>query len=372
MSDLRSRIRAAPRSRRASRFDSDARQRASWPSCSAEAAARSLDGTGRRRADVDHRAASSRRATRTRSGRSRCRCARAGSPSRGRPAPRSIEDFHATASATSSRSAIPRRRSRSSTWRARGALPAARARQPAGSPRRRARPRRWPGARSCFADRRAGSTRRGPSVRGHAGRTSRSRARPSSNRRSPRSSSIPGAAARARPHGGGLVGRRSEREHDHDCTQPDSMRRRRRWRSSPAASRASSRKMANTLFRTGALGRAQHRARLLLRHPDRRLPSCWRRPRACPIHVLRGPDLMARGDARTASRRSAAATPSCTTRPITATRTPPTTTILVPVIDDDGVHRFTVLAKAHQADCGNSHARRPTWATRATSTRKAR
>jgi N-methylhydantoinase B len=26
----------------------------------------------------------------------------------------------------------------------------------------------------------------------------------------------------------------------------------------------------------------------------------------------------------------------------------------VPVIDDDGVHRFSVLAKAHQADCGNS------------------
>ena len=29
-------------------------------------------------------------------------------------------------------------------------------------------------------------------------------------------------------------------------------------------------------------------------------------------------------------------------------------TILVPVIDDDGVHRFTMLAKAHQADCGNA------------------
>ena len=29
-------------------------------------------------------------------------------------------------------------------------------------------------------------------------------------------------------------------------------------------------------------------------------------------------------------------------------------TILVPVFDDDGVHRFTTLAKAHQADCGNS------------------
>src|SRR5262249_52628315 len=27
---------------------------------------------------------------------------------------------------------------------------------------------------------------------------------------------------------------------------------------------------------------------------------------------------------------------------------------LVPVIDDDGIHRFTVLTKAHQADCGNA------------------
>ena len=29
-------------------------------------------------------------------------------------------------------------------------------------------------------------------------------------------------------------------------------------------------------------------------------------------------------------------------------------TILVPVIDDEGVHRFTVVTKAHQADCGNA------------------
>ena len=28
--------------------------------------------------------------------------------------------------------------------------------------------------------------------------------------------------------------------------------------------------------------------------------------------------------------------------------------LIVPVIDDDGVHRFTVLGKAHQADCGNA------------------
>ena len=29
-------------------------------------------------------------------------------------------------------------------------------------------------------------------------------------------------------------------------------------------------------------------------------------------------------------------------------------TLLVPVIDDDGIHRYTVEAKAHQADIGNS------------------
>ena len=29
-------------------------------------------------------------------------------------------------------------------------------------------------------------------------------------------------------------------------------------------------------------------------------------------------------------------------------------TILVPVLDNDGRHRFTMVAKAHQADCGNS------------------
>ena len=45
--------------------------------------------------------------------------------------------------------------------------------------------------------------------------------------------------------------------------------------------------------------------------------------------------------------------------------------IIVPVIDDDGVLRFIVLAKAHQADCGNSR-RPPTWATPAMCTRRAR
>ncbi|MGH3040607.1 MAG: hydantoinase B/oxoprolinase family protein [Gaiellaceae bacterium] len=72
-----------------------------------------------------------------------------------------------------------------------------------------------------------------------------------------------------------------------------------------------------------------------------------------PIHVMSGPDLMARwmrewhpqlrwGDAfyhNSPYHGNSHAADHC---------------ILVPVLDDYGVHRFTVLAKAHQADCGNS------------------
>ena len=102
-----------------------------------------------------------------------------------------------------------------------------------------------------------------------------------------------------------------------------------------------------------ALRRAQHRARLLLLpgHRRRRARHGRREP-ADPRDERAGPDGARDQVRRTQS--CGAATRSCTTRPTTATRTPPTTAILVPVVDDDGVHRFTVLAKAHQADCGNS------------------
>jgi len=72
-----------------------------------------------------------------------------------------------------------------------------------------------------------------------------------------------------------------------------------------------------------------------------------------PVHVLSGPDLMMRhvmafhpelkrGDAY------------LNNSPYHGCSHPADHTILVPVIDDDGVHRFTVCAKAHQADIGNS------------------
>src|SRR5215472_4982875 len=112
------------------------------------------------------------------------------------------------------------------------------------------------------------------------------------------------------------------------------------------------RKMTNTLYRTGRSG-VLNRARdfsccivtsdcVLLATAD-----------SLPIHVLVGPNLMAgavkqfhpvlkRGDAFLHN------------SPYHGNSHAADHTILVPVIDDEGVHRFTVLTKAHQADCGNA------------------
>lgn len=112
------------------------------------------------------------------------------------------------------------------------------------------------------------------------------------------------------------------------------------------------RKMANTLLRTGRSG-VLNIARDF---------SCCIVTADCellvtneglPIHVLSGPDIMARvmkeyapdlkrGDAY------------LNNSPYHGCSHAADHTILVPVIDDAGVHRFTVLAKAHQADIGNS------------------
>ncbi len=112
------------------------------------------------------------------------------------------------------------------------------------------------------------------------------------------------------------------------------------------------RKMANTLFRTGRSG-VLNRARDF---------SCCIVTRDCellsaaeslPIHVLAGPDQMAasmhqfhpelnKGDAFLHN------------SPYHGCSHPADHTILIPVIDDEGTHHFTVLTKAHQADIGNS------------------
>ena len=72
-----------------------------------------------------------------------------------------------------------------------------------------------------------------------------------------------------------------------------------------------------------------------------------------PIHVLRGPEVMSRTMTQNhpVLRRGDAFLHNS---PYHGCTHPADHSILVPVIDDEGVHRFTVLAKGHQADCGNA------------------
>ncbi len=111
-------------------------------------------------------------------------------------------------------------------------------------------------------------------------------------------------------------------------------------------------KMANTLLRTGRSG-VLNSARdfsCCIVTADNQLLTV---NESLPIHVLRGADMMCesmqafhpdlkRGDAFLHN------------SPYHGCSHPADHTTLVPVIDDDGVHRFTMVAKAHQADCGNS------------------
>ena len=112
------------------------------------------------------------------------------------------------------------------------------------------------------------------------------------------------------------------------------------------------RKMANTLHRTGRSGIltiARDFSCVILTARHELLTASD----SLPIHVLRGPEVMCktmtenhrelrRGDAFLHN------------SPYHGCTHPADHSILVPVIDDEGVHRFTVLAKGHQADCGNS------------------
>src|SRR5215470_15426535 len=115
---------------------------------------------------------------------------------------------------------------------------------------------------------------------------------------------------------------------------------------------AIARRMQNTLFRTGRSGilNTAHDFSCVVLTPDCRLLVA---AESLPIHVMIGPDIIARevlihhprpkrGDAylhNSPYHGNSHAADYCT---------------VVPVIDDLGVHRLTVLAKAHQADCGNA------------------
>lgn len=115
------------------------------------------------------------------------------------------------------------------------------------------------------------------------------------------------------------------------------------------------RKMQNTIFRTarsGILNTAHDFSCVVLTADCRLLAAA----ESLPNHTLIGPDLMCqavlkhhpvmkRGDCflhNSPYEGNSHAADHC---------------MIVPVVDDDGILRFFVLAKAHQADCGNS---RPT------------
>lgn len=72
-----------------------------------------------------------------------------------------------------------------------------------------------------------------------------------------------------------------------------------------------------------------------------------------PIHVMGGPDLQARS-LREFYPQMRAGDAFLHNSPYHGNTHAADHSILVPVVDSDGIHRFTVLAKAHQADCGNS------------------
>jgi len=112
------------------------------------------------------------------------------------------------------------------------------------------------------------------------------------------------------------------------------------------------RAMLNTLVRgarTGVLGVAHDLSCCILTGEDELL--AW--AESLPIHVVSGPDIMCRA--------MKAFHPSFTRGEAFLHNSPyhgcshaADWTILIPVLDDDGEHQFTVFAKAHQGDCGNA------------------
>ncbi len=112
------------------------------------------------------------------------------------------------------------------------------------------------------------------------------------------------------------------------------------------------RKMANTLLRTGrsgVLNIARDFSCCIVTHDDHLLATA----ESLPIHVLCGPDLMAASvkEFHPALKRGDAFLHNS---PYHGCSHPADHTLLVPVMDAEGTHHFTVIAKAHQADCGNS------------------
>jgi len=110
-------------------------------------------------------------------------------------------------------------------------------------------------------------------------------------------------------------------------------------------------KMANTLLRTGrsgVLNLARDFSTSIVTADCRLLTGA----ESLPIHCLAGADLMARAmmDLHPVLNKGDAFLHNS---PYHGCSHPADHTVLVPVVDEGGAHRFTVWVKAHQADCGN-------------------
>ena len=115
------------------------------------------------------------------------------------------------------------------------------------------------------------------------------------------------------------------------------------------------RKMQNTLFRTarsGVLNTAHDFSCVVLTADCDLLATA----ESLPIHTLIGPDIMCR-TVRHYHPELKAGDCYLHNSPYEGDSHPADHCLIVPVVDDGGTLRFFVLAKAHQADCGNS---RPT------------
>lgn len=112
------------------------------------------------------------------------------------------------------------------------------------------------------------------------------------------------------------------------------------------------RRMSNTLYRTGrsgVLNTARDFSCAIITADDRLLMAAD----SLPIHVLSGPDLMSAA-MRELHPELRAGDAFLHNSPYHGNSHPADHSLLVPVVVADGTHQFTVLVKAHQADCGNA------------------
>ena len=110
--------------------------------------------------------------------------------------------------------------------------------------------------------------------------------------------------------------------------------------------------MTNTIFRSGrsgVLNSAHDFSCCIVTNRDELLIGA----ESLPIHMMSGPDLIAKAIRRHHPhvRRGDAFIHNS---PYDGNSHAADHTLFAPVVDDAGIHRFSVLAKAHQADCGDS------------------